>query len=165
MNRPILIASACLTGARCRWDGEEKQYPHLRKLFENCTVIPVCPEISIGLHVPRDPIRLVFDGTQTRLVRPADGRDLTEAMCVFAQNFLFRYPGASGAILKSRSPSCGTVDTDLFASVTDPSPCGLGTGIFASEVVANLGESRVTDEKRLIDRQFLSHFMSAVLFI
>ena len=54
--------------------------------------LPVCPEVEIGLGVPRPPIRLV-QGTPVRLVQPDTGRDLTAEMQAFPENFWRAFPG------------------------------------------------------------------------
>ena len=70
--------------------------------------LPVCPEVEIGLGVPRDPIRLVRvrKDDEPSLIQPSSGLDLTAKMLDFAREFLAGLEGSvEGFILKSRSPS------------------------------------------------------------
>ena len=73
--------SACLLGERVRWDGRDKRDRFLvDALGPFVEWIPVCPEVEIGLGVPRDPIRLAGDARAPRLVVERTGEDLTTRM-------------------------------------------------------------------------------------
>lgn len=109
-----LIVSACLAGVNCRHDGGNKLKPEIAQLVTEGRAIPVCPEQLGGLPTPREEANLVggdgnavLDGT-ARLVT-ADGRDVTQNFLRGAQEVLnvARLCGATCAILKERSPSCG----------------------------------------------------------
>jgi len=111
---PILV-SACLLGARCRYDGGSRPSGSVRDFVRNHHVIPICPETLGGLKRPRPPSELhgcdgcdVLEGRGKVLGR--DGDDLTENFIRGARKTLevARRSGAQVAILKSRSPSCGT---------------------------------------------------------
>ncbi len=106
--------SACLLGVRCRYDGSAKA---CRSILEIPGIIPVpvCPEQLGGLPTPRPPSHLeggdgsaVIDGTA--LVRDGNGRDVTGAFRAGATEVcrIARMVHAEYAILKERSPSCGT---------------------------------------------------------
>lgn len=99
-----LLVSACLLGARCRYDGGSKPCPQVIALTEGHILIPICPEQLGGLPTPRPPAEI--QGTH---VRCQDGREVTEAYQKGAAEALRmgRTLGCQGAILKSRSPSCG----------------------------------------------------------
>ena len=58
MHRPAVLVSACLLGQCVRYDGQTKpiDLSELRTLGLN--IIPVCPECSGGLPVPRDPCEI-----------------------------------------------------------------------------------------------------------
>lgn len=111
----MLIISACLAGERCRYTGDGFDYPALRKLVDEGKAIPVCPEVLGGLPVPREPNEIVggdgfdvLDG-KARVVT-SRGADKTAAFMRGAYKVLAvaREYGAGMAILKERSPSCGS---------------------------------------------------------
>ena len=100
-----ILVSACLLGVRCRYDGKSKPHPAVERLMEQHTLIPVCGEIFGGLPTPR-----VSAERQGERVVTADGRDVTAAYRRGAEEVLRlaeRY-GCTAAILKERSPSCGS---------------------------------------------------------
>ncbi len=107
-KKPLLI-SACLLGTPCRYDGQSRPLSDtvLTALSMRYTLIPVCPEQLGGLSVPRVPAeRQQADGCVLR----QDGYDVTAAYYQGAQETL-RYAkwfGAAIALLKARSPSCGS---------------------------------------------------------
>ena len=57
--RPVIVVSKCLLGECCRYDGKIISAPWIQELAAQVRFVPVCPEVGIGLPVPRDPIRLV----------------------------------------------------------------------------------------------------------
>lgn len=104
--RPPVLVSACLVGVRCTYDADHKACGDLLRLGERHRLIPVCPETAGGLPTPRPPAERQPDGT----VRTADGTDVTEAYRRGAEAAvrIARATGARVAVLKARSPACGT---------------------------------------------------------
>ena len=104
MKETILI-SACLLGLRCRYDGQSKPIPQIDALAERYHLIPVCPEQLGGLPTPRTPAERAGNRVMTR-----DGRDVTDAYRNGAEQVLRLADqfGCRIAILKERSPSCGS---------------------------------------------------------
>jgi len=73
--------SACLLGEKVRYDGRHKRDPYLAEtLGRYVEWIPVCPEVEMGLPVPREPMRLVGDPAAPRLVTVRTGVDQTARM-------------------------------------------------------------------------------------
>jgi uncharacterized protein YbbK (DUF523 family) len=110
---PLLLVSACLLGEHCRYDG--KLVPELDGL-EDFTLRSICPEVAIGLPVPRDPITLVGSKDALRLKQRVTGEDLTKQMrsyCTLQAQGLLK-EGCVGAVLKARSPSCGAANAERF---------------------------------------------------
>ena len=109
--------SACLLGERVRWDGGHKRDAFLTDVLgKHVEWVAVCPEVELGLGVPRPPIDLVDADGGTRLVVSTSGEDLTQRMHAYAA---WRAKGLAsldldGYVLKSKSPSCGQ-DRGLFA--------------------------------------------------
>lgn len=100
-----LIISACLMGIGCRYDGESRGREEISRLAEKYTLIPVCPEIYGGLPTPRTPSEIVGARVLTR-----DGQDVTAEYerGAAATLRIAVLTGAKKALLKERSPSCGT---------------------------------------------------------
>lgn len=100
-----LLISACLLGIPCRYDGKSKPAAKIDALREKYELIPVCPEQLGGLPTPRTPSERRGD----RVVM-ADGTDVTAQYQRGARSALelYRREGCIAAVLKERSPSCGS---------------------------------------------------------
>ncbi len=100
-----ILIIACLLGVSCRYDKEGKERPWVRELLEKHRVIPVCPEQLGGMPTPRDPV----EWRQGRAVNN-EGEDCTEKFLAGAAETwkLAKLYGCELAILKARSPSCGS---------------------------------------------------------
>jgi uncharacterized protein YbbK (DUF523 family) len=121
----MLIVSACLAGVACRYDGESKPCDAVIRLVAEGKAIPVCPEQLGGLSTPRLPAEQLGD----KVIRN-DGMDVTDAFNRGAQEALkiAQMVGAKKAILKARSPSCGSgkiYDGCFSGTLID------GNGVFA----------------------------------
>ena len=99
-----ILVSACLLGARCRYDGESKAHPEMETLAEQHILIPVCPEQLGGLPTPRPPAERKGERVVTQT-----GKDVTEQYRRGAEEALklCKLLGCEAAVLKERSPSCG----------------------------------------------------------
>ncbi len=100
-----LLISACLLGVSCRYDGESKPLSNIEKLMEKYELIPVCAEIFGGLPTPRIPAEIIGEKVITK-----DGRDVTAEYLRGANEVLRlgKLFGCKKALLKERSPSCGS---------------------------------------------------------
>lgn len=102
-----ILVSACLLGCPCRYDGQGKKHPEVEALrARGHELIPVCPEVQGGLPTPRLPAERQSDG---RVVNQ-EGADVTQAYQTGAELALKAAleQGCELAILKERSPSCGS---------------------------------------------------------
>ena len=105
-RRPALVVSACLLGVRCTHDGGHEARAAVQALSATHRLVPVCPETAGGLPTPRPAAaRSAEDGR----VRTGDGTDVTDAYERGAAHSvaIAAAVGATGAVLKARSPSCG----------------------------------------------------------
>jgi len=109
-----ILVSACLLGVKCRYNGGDSENDQVTNEFGRNEVIPICPEEFGGLPTPRPPAEIVggdggdvLDGSAC--VMTVDGEDKTEAFLLGANRALqiAKAHGATHAILKSKSPSCG----------------------------------------------------------
>lgn len=160
--RPVVVVSRCLEFAPCRYNGLMISSEMVRRLKDFVDFIPVCPEMEIGLGVPRDPIRVIEKNGQCRLYQPATERDCTLDMERFADKFLSDLEGVDGFILKSRSPSCGIKDVKVYpGSEPKLSPStGKGIGFFGEKVLNRFPGLAVEDEGRLESLEIREHFLS-----
>lgn len=141
-----LLISACLLGASCRYDGQSKPLLQLVALSEQFDLVPVCPEQLGGLPTPRAPAERLGAAVITQ-----DGGDVTAAYRRGAEQALHlaRVCGCTVALLKERSPSCGsgTVYDGTFRGTL-----AAGNGVTAELLRANgiavYGESEI---ERLLD--------------
>jgi uncharacterized protein YbgA (DUF1722 family)/uncharacterized protein YbbK (DUF523 family) len=152
--------SKCLELEACRYNGQAVRAPFVLQLAPFVEIKPVCPEIEIGLGVPRDPIRLVTVDRRQHLIQPSTGRDLTEEMQSFGVDYLSSVGEADGFILKSRSPSCGIKDTKVHDSGDRPNPIGKGAGMFGAAVLDRFPHAAIEDEGRLTNLQIRHHFLT-----
>jgi len=109
-----IVISACLIGEKCRYNGLDSKSEAVTDKFEANSLIQICPEQMGGLSTPRPAAEIVggngadvLDG-RARVVT-IDGEDKTEAFLAGAYRALeiAQAHGATHAILKSKSPSCG----------------------------------------------------------
>lgn len=100
-----LLVSACLLGVGCRYDGKSNQVPRLAELMKKHTCIPVCAELFGGLPTPRVPAERRGNKVINR-----NGEDVTDAFVRGTAEVLRLADlyGCKAALLKERSPSCGS---------------------------------------------------------
>jgi uncharacterized protein YbgA (DUF1722 family)/uncharacterized protein YbbK (DUF523 family) len=158
--RPNVVVSNCLELSACRYNGQLVHDDFVKKLGKHVNYIPVCPEVSIGLGVPRFPIRLIARGKDTRLVQPATNSDLTEKMLQFSNDFLTRQKDVDGFILKFRSPSCGLKDVRIYPRAEKSAAVGKTSGFFGGKVLQVFPGLAVEDEGRLRSLKIREHFLT-----
>ena len=105
MEKEKILVSGCLLGLNCRFDGKNNYTKEIDEFLQDYSVIPICPEIMGGLPTPRVGAERVADRVIT-----ADGRDVTEQFRKGAEEVLFlaKKYNVKKALLKLRSPSCGS---------------------------------------------------------
>jgi uncharacterized protein YbgA (DUF1722 family)/uncharacterized protein YbbK (DUF523 family) len=160
--RPSIVVSKCIEFDACRYNGAKIPSDVVSALKAHVDFIPVCPEVEIGLGVPREPIRIISEGGTARLWQPATDRDLTGAMTGFAKSFLEGLGPVDGFILKFRSPSCGMKEVKIYGGKGKAPPAGKGAGFFGREVLARFGDLAVEDEGRLRNFRIREHFLTKV---
>jgi len=156
--RPVVVVSRCLLGERCRYDGKAIGVPKLiRELGKVAEILPVCPEMEVGLPVPRDPIRLVQAEGRVRLIQTVTGVDLTRKMRSFCRQFLATHK-PNGFILKARSPSCAVRDAAVYDDRGEATEA-MRAGLFAAAVLDRFPGLPVEDEERLEEPPVMLRFV------
>lgn len=146
-EKPRILVSACLLGMSCRYDGGGKYLPEMEELMRIAELVPVCPEIYGGLPTPRTPSERV--GARVLM---KTGEDVTEAYRRGAQQALTlaKRFGADFALLKERSPSCGSGEIyDGSFTGAKTSGDGVTAELLKQNGITVYGESRVHE---LIER-------------
>jgi uncharacterized protein YbgA (DUF1722 family)/uncharacterized protein YbbK (DUF523 family) len=159
-----LGVSACLLGREVRDDGGHKRDPFLTEtLGPFVEWVPVCPEVEIGLGVPRDTIRLVGEAAAPRLVVERTGEDLTARMQRYARSRARELEALDlhGYALKRGSPSCGLFRVRVYDG-EGGAPRATGTGAFAQALVGQLPLLPVEEEGRLGDPAIRENFIERV---
>lgn len=121
--------STCLLGEKVRFDGGHKEDRYLtRTLSAYFQWIPVCPEVEMGLSIPRESLRLVKEENEILLVGNKSGKDFTRQMKQWAIQRLeeLRTSALCGYILKKSSPSCGMARVLVYGKSGMPERNGVG---------------------------------------
>ena len=156
---PLTVAvSECLTGARVRYDGDHKREAMPHAALDGLYVFrAICPEVGIGLGVPRDPIRLVRDpgAAQARVVIEEAGsrRDVTAALRAYAYSQLSVLDEVDGYVFMQKSPSCGLSGVRLFGQP------GAGRGAYARQVLVLRPAMPAAEAWQLFDATRCANFV------
>lgn len=160
-TKPNVLISKCIEFDHCRYNGSIISSSFVKKIKPFVKFKPVCPEVEIGLGVPRQSLRLVRDGENKHLIQPANGNDMTEKMIAFAHSFLSNQSTLHGVILKSRSPSCGIKDVKLYAASQNAAPIKRTAGLFGDNV-SSMVPCTVESEGRLRNTFIQEHFLVSI---
>ena len=138
MNKPQVGIGACLVGHAVRYSGDAKKPSHvLNKLSETMDMVPLCPEISIGLPVPREPIRIVEDDNGIYVKDTAtQSIDYTDQLRDYANDVTNAHQDFSGYIFVKGSPSCGYERVKKYNDKGNPIHND-GVGIYAQQIMDN----------------------------
>jgi len=157
--KPRVLLSACLAGDRVRYNGRLIRNSFARRLAEHAEVLKICPEVELGLGVPRGRVILYREGEKLKLYQPSTGLSLTREMLDLAESFLGSVGEIDGALLKSRSPSCGLSKVKIYRDPFGRRFRSLGKGIFALEVLRRFPGLPAEDEDRLRKRERRERFL------
>lgn len=163
--RPNVIVSKCLGFAHCRYNALTISDDFVEKLKPYVDFRPVCPEVEIGLGIPREPIRIVAADDELRLIQPATDTDVTDKMTEFTDSFLDSAGDADGFMLKTRSPSCGPKDVKVYPGTGKVMSTSRGAGFFGGAVVEKYPHLAVEDEGRLKNFGIREHFLTRLFAI
>lgn len=158
--KPKVVVSKCIEFESCRYNGLKVSSDVVKGLMPHVEFSPVCPEVEIGLGIPRDPVRLVLSNGKLRLMQPASNMDVTDKMLSFVNWFLDSAGEVDGFILKSRSPSCGIKDVKLYTGIGKGMAVRKGKGTFGNAVTERFARVAIEDEGRLTNFTIRQHFLT-----
>ncbi len=163
MEKIRLGISSCLLGSNVRYDGGHQLDRFLRDtLGPYVDYVPVCPEVEMGLPIPRPTLRLVGEPDAQRLVFSNSGEDVTERMTDWARKRLveLEQEGLCGFVFKSRSPSSGMARVKLYDRNGIPNKNGVG--LFAGMFMAHFPLLPVEEDGRLHDPKLRENFIESI---
>ena len=154
--------SACLLGDEVRFDGGHKRSAFCSdELGRHVEFVKLCPEVGIGMPVPRPTIRLEQQPQGVRAVVPKTGEDVTEKLIAFAGRAQGHLKQISGYVLCAKSPSCGMERVKLY-NPENGHARKEGTGIFAAQLQQNYPALPLEEDGRLNDPMLRENFVMRV---
>lgn len=163
MEKIKIGISSCLLGEEVRYNGGHK----LSRLCVNTLADffeykAVCPEVGIGLGVPRKPIHLIGDPEAPRAVNVNDEDiDVTDRLIKFSEETLPSLNDICGYIFIKGSPSCGLFKVKVYKK-GNPNPEHAGRGIYANAVTQAMPLLPVEEAGRLTDPVLKENFIARV---
>ena len=166
-DKPRVGISACLVGEPVRFDAGHKRDRFVTDaLAPFIELVPVCPEMELGLGAPRESMALVAGLHGPRLVGNKSAHDYSAAMNEFSAARVRTLAGGGGPgratidgyILKKGSPSCGLGRVRVRPS--DDGPMGSGSGLFAAALVRGLDGVPLCEEGWLRDDGLRDNFLA-----
>lgn len=163
--KPVIGVSACLLGRPVRYNGETKSFPELtERLLQHVQMQEFCPEVGIGLPVPRPPIQAVAYDDGIRIVgveQPED--DFTVALTGYANSVANTYTNTNtlhGFVLKARSPSCAVDSAPLMDKRGEQ--IGVTSGQFSHTLQQRFPCMPICDESALPNNEAIDAFLLCV---
>jgi uncharacterized protein YbgA (DUF1722 family)/uncharacterized protein YbbK (DUF523 family) len=153
--------SSCLLGDEVRFDSGHKRNAYINNVLANYFDFnKFCPEVAIGLGIPREPVRLVLFDQNIHCVGTKNAElDVTEDLYNIAEAQKHWQQQLCGYILKKDSPSCGMQRVRLYkGDVPDRS----GVGLYAHRLMQNFPDLPVEEEGRLEDAHLRENFIQRV---
>lgn len=160
--------SGCLLGQNVRYDGTHKLNAAIVEcLGPRVEFVAICPEVAIGLGIPRPPIQLVDVSGEVRALGVQDSSlDPTQRLREYGQLIAGQVVAGqltdiSGFIFKARSPSCGVSSVKIFRDEEIVSETG--TGLFAAEILKAHPTLPIAQETDLEDAARCEEFFRRIL--
>ncbi|SCA56560.1 conserved hypothetical protein [Candidatus Terasakiella magnetica] len=156
--------SACLMGQEVRFNGGHCQNHFLRTtVAEYASFFPTCPEVAIGMGIPRETVRLEYDENENvRMRAPKSGEDYTETMNAYAKDWSDQLDqlDLDGFVFTKNSPSCGVFRVKIYKN--DQPAERRGTGLFAKAIMDKFPELPVEEDGRLSDPVLRESFITRI---
>lgn len=167
MRKPKIIVSECLCGKKCRYDGQGYNDKVIQSLKDYVDIQTVCPEVSIGLPTPREPIRIEKhkEKEEYKLIDYSSTHDYTNQMVEFAEEFVCNLGDVDGFILKSKSPTCGIKDVKIYYHGNKCSIGNNGSGFFSQKIMDKYNYLPIENEGRLKNYDIRDNFFTKIFLI
>jgi len=162
MSKPRIGISSCLLGEEVRFDGGHKRDTFLTQVLDSYVEwVRVCPEVEVGMGVPRETLRLVRVDGDTRMLTTRTGVDHTDSMRAWAKKRAAALAGMDlrGYVLKKDSPSCGMERVKVYG---DGGGARVGIGTYAEVLKARFPSLPIEEEGRLTDPVLRENFIERV---
>ncbi len=162
MTRPRIGISSCLLGEEVRFDGGHKRDTFLTQILDSYVEwVRVCPEVEVGMGVPRETLRLVRVDGDTRMITTRTGVDHTDSMRAWSEKRTKALAGMElrGYVLKKDSPSCGMERVKVYG---DGGGARVGVGTYAEVLKARFPSLPIEEEGRLNDAVLRENFIERV---
>ena len=160
--KPVLGISECLMGKEVRYNGGHKLSKFCTQvLSEYFEFRPICPEVQIGLSIPRPAIRLAEkEGKISVIASDKPDVDYSSDLIDLAQKVAPSMQGLSGFIFMQKSPSCGINSTKVYGEKGQA--LYMSDGAFSGELKKLLPLMPVTESGRLNDNPIKENFIATV---
>lgn len=161
-SKPNVFFSKCLGFENCRYNGQMITDPFIEVLKPFVNIITICPEVLIGLEVPRPSLRVVYQNDKLKLYQPKTEKEFTAEMNEFANSYLSNLHDIDGFLLKKGSPSCGYKNVKVYNGMAKVTGSTRGTGIFGAKVKELFPYTPIEDEGRLHSYRIRNNFLTRI---
>jgi len=157
-----IAVSSCLLGEAVRYDGTDKHIKYITLyLAKEYKLVSICPEMAVGMGVPRPPIHLVEKGSSIEVEGVADAScNMTKQLKSYAVEIIKKHSEICGYIFKKNSPSCGTKNVKVLTENGNYE--NKGQGIFAAMIIQYLPDLPIIDEEDLLNENLQHDFLYKV---
>jgi len=163
-NKIKIGVSSCLIGEKVRWNGDHKQNHFVREILANYfEYVSVCPEMEVGMGVPRETVALYGNLEKSRMISKKTQTDWTKPMEYYIKDRIssLEHENLCGYIFKSKSPSCGLGRVPVYAEFGSHR-VRHGAGVFAKAFTNKFPLVPTEDEGRLNDPMIRENFIVKV---
>jgi uncharacterized protein YbgA (DUF1722 family)/uncharacterized protein YbbK (DUF523 family) len=162
VNRIRIGVSRCLLGERVRYDGDHRRNAFITDTFGAVfEYVAVCPEVEVGMGIPRPPIHLVGKPNSPKALGFDDSSlDVTAVLTAYGRRMALEMDDISGYIFKSGSPSCGPGRVKVFGAAGASSANGVG--LYAREIMTRQPLLPVVEDSLLVDPAAQDNFIERV---
>jgi len=163
-NKIKIGVSSCLIGEKVRWNGDHKQNHFVREvLAKYFEYVSVCPEMEVGMGVPRETVALYGNLEKSRMISKKTQTDWTRPMKNYIKDRLksLTHDDICGYIFKSKSPSCGLGRIPVYSEFGS-NKVRHGSGMFAAAFTKAFPIVPTEDEGRLNDPRIRENFIVKV---
>lgn len=158
-----IAVSSCLLGEAVRYDGTDKHIHYITgELAKKYNLISLCPEMAIGMGVPRAPIHLVDAGNGIEVIGVDNSnKNMTKSLTNYGYDVVKTYVDICGYIFRKNSPSCGTKNVNVMNKQGRYEQ--RGQGVYAATIMQALPSLPVIDEEGFSDEKLRNAFLCNVV--